>query len=139
MELARIGGFLVRDDDISKIKLELIRFFKGNPGTIDMASSIALRLGRSPGETEKALEDLVDKNICRKLGRAPAGDLDRELGREACREPGHNSGNGHAASETLFAYAPSIQLFERIGEAVPEMNAGTRMNLVNMLLNRSPR
>ncbi len=123
MELARIGSFLVRDDDISKIKLELIRFFKDNPGTIDMASSIALRLGRSPGETEKALEDLVDKNICRKLGRAPAGD----------------SGNGHAASETLFAYAPSIQLFERIGEAVPEMNAGTRMNLVNMLLNRSPR
>jgi len=134
MELVRIGSFLVRDEDISKIKLELIRFFKDNPGTIDMASSIALRLGMSPGETEKALEDLVDKNICRKLGRAPACDPDHDRAHES----GRNSGNGHG-SETLFAYAPSIQLFERIGEAVPEMNAGTRMNLVTILLNRSPR
>ena len=128
MELTRIGSFLVKDEDISKIKLELIRFFKDNPGTIDMASSIALRLGRAPGETQKALEDLVAKNICRRLGRAPACDA-------VLDSP---PGNGHG-SEMLFAYAPSIQLFERIGEAVPEMNAGTRMNLVTMLLNRSPR
>lgn len=123
MELARIGTFLVRDEDISEIKLELIRFFKDNPGTIDMASSIALRLGRSPCETEKALEELADKNICRKLGRAPVCDS--------------GNGHGHDTSETLFAYAPSIQLFERLGEAVPEMNPGTRMNLVTMLLNRT--
>lgn len=127
MELTRIGSFLVRDEDISKIKLELIRFFKENPGTIDMASNIALRLGRSAGETEKALEELVTKQICRKLGRAPGG------------HPGNgHSGNGHAKSESLFAYAPSIMLFERLGEAVPTMTPGTRMDLVTMLLNRPP-
>lgn len=131
MELTRIGSFLVKDEDISKIKLELIRFFKDNPGTIDMASSIALRLGRAPGETQKALEDLVAKNICRRLGRAPVVEVPRNGN-------GHGHRDGHG-SEALFAYAPSIQLFERIGEAVPEMNAGTRMNLVTMLLNRGPR
>ncbi len=118
MDLTRIGNILVKDEEISKIKLELIRFFKDNPGTIDIASSIAVRLGRSPKETEKALEELVEGDICRKLGRAPAAEA--------------------AGSESLFAYAPSIKLFERLAEAVPEMNPGTRMNLVAMLLNRSP-
>ncbi len=131
MELTKIGSFLVNDEDISKIKLELIRFFKENPGTIDMASNIAVRLGRSAGETEKALQELVDKNICRKLGRAPGGPGNGHGGN------GHG-GNGHAKSESLFAYAPSIMLFERLGEAVPTMTPGTRMDLVTMLLNRPP-
>ncbi len=134
MKLARIGSFLVKDDDISKIKLELIRFFKDNPGTIDMASCIALRLGRAPSETEQALEELVDKKICRKLGSAPGGSR----GSGAKSGNGHN-GSGHMTSESLFAYAPSIMLFERIGEAVPTMNPGTRMDLVTMLLNRASR
>ncbi len=133
--MARIGSFLIKDDDISKIKLELIRFFKENPGTIDMASSIALRLGRPSGDTAQALEELVNHDICRKLGRASAGGLDREPGNGSS----NNSGNGHSPSEPLFAYAASIKLFERISEAVPEMKPGTRMDLVTMLLNRPPR
>ncbi len=140
MKLAQIGSFLVKDDDISKIKLELIRFFKENPGTIDMASCIAVRLGRTPFETEQALEELVSKNICRKLGSAPSSGAAGSTGSTGSSQSGNDhNGNGHAKSESLFAYAPSIMLFERIGEAVPTMNPGTRMDLVTMLLNRAPR
>ncbi len=57
MELVDIQGHQGDYPDVSRLKFELIIFFKENPGVIDSADMISARLGRSPVEVEQALDE----------------------------------------------------------------------------------
>ncbi len=107
--MARIGNFIVRDSDINRVKLELITLFKDNPGTVDSAEKISLRLGRSRGEVEQALEELYEKGICHKVEARP---------------------------DPIYMYQASAQILKRIAELVPEMDYDAQIELVNTLLTR---
>jgi DNA-binding Lrp family transcriptional regulator len=98
------------NENISRIKLELILFFKENPGAIDRAEVIASRLGREAEEVRKNLEELVESGICKRFS---------EL-----------------VGEQTYIYAPSCQLLERVSELAPEMKFSSRIELVNTLLRR---
>jgi biotin operon repressor len=107
--LARVGNFIVRDADINRIKLELITFFKGNPGTVDSAEKICIRLGRSKEEVEKALDELSEHGICKKVQARP---------------------------EPIYMYYASAQILKRIAELAPGMDYDAQIELVNTLLTR---
>ena len=107
--MARVGNFIVRDSDIDRIKLELITFFKDNPGTIDSAGKIGVRLGRAKEEVEGALEQLAEHGICYKVPSRP---------------------------QPIYMYYPSAQILKRIAELAPGMDYNAQMELVNTLLAR---
>ena len=107
--MARVGNFIVRDADIDRIKLELITFFKDNPGTVDSAEKICTRLGRSKKEVEKALEELSEHGICNKVKARP---------------------------EPIYMYYASAQILKRIAELAPDMDYDAQIELVNTLLTR---
>jgi biotin operon repressor len=107
--LARVGNFIVRDSDIDRIKLELITFFKDNPGTVDSAEKICIRLGRSKEEVEKALEELSEHGICHKVPARP---------------------------EPIYMYYASARILKRIAELAPDMDYDAQIELVNTLLAR---
>ena len=107
--MARVGKFIVKDSDIDRVKLELITFFKDNPGTIDSAEKICIRLGRSKEEVEGALEQLTEKGICYKVSSQP---------------------------QPIYMYYPSAQILKRIAELAPNMDYSTQMELVDRLLTR---
>jgi biotin operon repressor len=107
--LARIGKFIVRDSDINRIKLELITLFKDNPGTVDSAQKISMRLGRSREEVEEALEQLTEHGICHKVSSRP---------------------------EPIYMYLPSAQILQRIAELAPDMNYHAQLELLDKLLAR---
>ena len=107
--MARVGNFIVRDADIDRIKLELITFFKNNPGTVDSAEKISIRLGRSREEVERALEELSEHGICNKLSARP---------------------------EPIYVYYASAQILKRIAELAPGMDYNAQIELVNTLLTR---
>jgi hypothetical protein len=96
--------------EISRLKLELITFFKDNPGLIDCAEMIAARIGRDPAEVKKALDELAEKDICARMehGDAPA----------------------------VYAYAPSARFLQKIGEVAPELGQSSRMELLRLLFSR---
>lgn len=54
----------------SLIKLEIVLFFHGNPGTIDTPQGVAMRIYRNSDVTTKALEELCAKGVldCAHLG-----------------------------------------------------------------------
>ena len=107
--MARIGNFIVRDSDIDRVKLELITFFKDNPGTIDSAEKISVRLGRAKEEVEGALEQLAEHSICYKV---------------SCRP------------QPIYMYYASAQILKRIAELAPDMGYNAQLELVNKLLAR---
>jgi hypothetical protein len=107
--LARIGKFIVRDSDIDRVKLELITFFKDNPGTVDSADNICIRLGRSVKEVERALEELSEHGICYKVSSRPV---------------------------PIYMYYASAQILKRIAELAPDMDYNAQIELVNTLLAR---
>jgi len=107
--LARIGNIIVKDEDISRIKLELITFFKQNPGTVDSAENISVRLGRSKDEVEEALEQMAKHDICYKISSRP---------------------------QPIYMYQPTAQILKRIAELAPDMDYSTQLELVNALLTR---
>lgn len=109
IDLARIGNFIVRDSDINRIKLELITLFKDNPGTVDSAEKISLRLGRSREEVEKALEELTNKGICHRADARP---------------------------NPIYMYKPSAEILKRIAELAPGMDYNAQIELLNTLLAR---
>ncbi len=108
--MARIGNIIVRDMDIDRIKLELITFFKDNPGTVDSAEKMCIRLGRSREEVERALEELSEHGLCHRVPARP---------------------------EPIYMYYASAQLLKRIAELAPEMDYDAQIELVNTLLDRS--
>jgi hypothetical protein len=105
--LARIGNFIVKDSDISRIKLELITFFKHNPGTVDCAESIARCVSRPVKEVEEALEQLTRHDICKRLASRP---------------------------RPVYMYRPSAQVLQRISELVPEMDYQSQLRLLETLM-----
>jgi predicted transcriptional regulator len=107
--VARIGKFIVRDSDISRVKLELITFFKDNPGTVDSAENISIRLGRSKDEVAEALEQLAEHGI---LYRTPSRPV------------------------PIYMYYPAAQILQRIAELAPDMDYSAQLQLVNELLVR---
>lgn len=107
--MARVGNFIVRDADIDRIKLELITFFKDNPGTVDSAEKISVRLGRSLQEVMKALEELSEHGICHKIPSRP---------------------------HPIYMYYASAQILKRIAELAPDMDYNAQLELVNTLLAR---
>lgn len=107
--MARIGDFIVRDADIDRVKLELITFFKDNPGSVDSAEKISLRLGRSREEVSEALEQLSERGICHRVEARP---------------------------QPIFMYQPSAQILLRIAELAPSMDYDAQIELVNALLAR---
>jgi len=107
--LARVGKFIVRDADINRIKLELITFFKDNPGTVDSAEKIGIRLGRSQEEVQKALEELSEHGICKRVTSRP---------------------------EPIYMYYASAQILERLAKLAPDMDYDAQIELVNTLLSR---
>jgi hypothetical protein len=97
------------DGGANRTKLELILFFKDNPGTIDSAAGIAARLGRSLPLTLAALRELVRAGIiC-------------ELPREGC---------------TAYAYASSMRLLYRLDRILPDSDPAVRQQLLTVLLRR---
>ncbi len=96
--------------ELSRLKLELIFFFKENPGTIDAAQNIATRLGRNPAEVEKALDELACKDICVKVSQ----DI----------------------TPPVYAYRASTEFLRRVSEAAPDLRHSSRMELLNLLLAR---
>jgi biotin operon repressor len=107
--LARVGKFIVRDSDINRVKLELITLFKDNPGTVDSAEKICIRLGRSKEEVEEALEQLTEHGICYRVSSRPV---------------------------PIYMYYPSAQILQRIAELAPDMDYHAQMELVDKLLTR---
>src|SRR4030042_3038155 len=107
--MARVGNFIVRDADIDRIKLELITFFKDNPGTVDSAEKMCIRLGRSKEEVEGALEQLTEHGICYKVSSRP---------------------------EPIYMYYPSSQILQRIAELAPDMDYHAQLELVDKLMTR---
>ncbi len=107
--MARVGNFIVRDADIDRIKLELITFFKDNPGTVDCAEKIGQRLGRNREEVEKALEELAEHGICYRISSRPV---------------------------PIYMYYASAQILKRIAELAPDLDYTAQLELVNTLLAR---
>jgi DNA-binding Lrp family transcriptional regulator len=110
--LARIGRFIIRDEDINRLKYEIIGLFKDNPGLVDSATKIAVKLGREEEAVKRTLEELTEAGICRRIEARP---------------------------EPLYVYYASALLLERLAQVVPEMDYGTQMELVHALLARKPR
>lgn|GEM_PF-1128784 len=96
--------------EVSRLKLELITFFKDNPGVIDCAEMIAARIGRNPAEVHQALEELAERDIC---ARYQQGD-----------------------QTTVYAYAPSAKFLQKIGEVAPELGQASRMELLRLFFTR---
>ncbi|MHB8781216.1 MAG: hypothetical protein ACYC55_07510 [Candidatus Geothermincolia bacterium] len=91
------------------IKLELILFFRENPGAIDTADGIAARLCRSSELIREALEDMVESGvICLQS-------------KDGC---------------DVFAYGSTVRLMERLHEMLPDCHPNTRERLAVMLLKR---
>lgn len=107
--MARIGRFIVRDSDIDRIKLELITFFKDNPGTLDSAERIGMRLGRSREEVERSLEELSEHGICCKVPSRP---------------------------QPIYMYYATARVLRRLAELAPELDYTTQLELVEKLLAR---
>ncbi|OFW57723.1 MAG: hypothetical protein A2W01_02550 [Candidatus Solincola sediminis] len=107
--MARVGKFIVRDADINRVKLELITFFKDNPGTVDSAENISIRLGRSKEEVEEALDQLAENEILYKA---------------------------HSRPKPIYMYYPAAQILKRIAELAPNMDYSAQLELVNTLLAR---
>ncbi|MDY6796309.1 MAG: hypothetical protein SWK76_13700 [Actinomycetota bacterium] len=107
--MARVGNFIVKDADISRVKLELITLFKDNPGTIDSAAKISVRLGRSEEEVEGALEQLSEHGICYRVSSRP---------------------------RPIYMYYPSAQILKRIAELAPDMDYDAQLKLLEKLLAR---
>ncbi len=95
---------------LSRLKLELIVFFKENPGAIDSAQMIATRLGRNPLEVEEALDELADKDICLKASQ----DI----------------------TSPVYAYRASTEFLRKINEIAPDLRHSSRMELLNLLFAR---
>lgn len=110
--MARIGRFIIRDEEIRRLKFEVIRLFKENPGLVDSAARIAVRLGREEEDVKATLEELTEAGICRRIEARP---------------------------EPLYVYYASALLLERLAQVAPEMDYSTQMELVNTLLARRPR
>ena len=108
-DLARIGKFIVRDEDIDRIKLELITFFKDNPGTVDSAERIGMRLGRAREEVERSLEQLSEHGICYKVPSRPV---------------------------PIYMYYATARILHRLAEVAPELDYNAQMELVEKLLSR---
>ncbi len=107
--MARIGKFIVRDSDINRVKLELITFFKDNPGTVDSAERIGMRLGRSREEVEKSLEELAEHGICYKIQARP---------------------------QPIYVYYATARILKRLAELAPDLDYATQLELVEKLLAR---
>jgi len=107
--LARIGKFIVRDEDIDRIKLELITFFKDNPGTVDSAERIGMRLGRHKEEVEKSLDELSEHGICHKVPSRPV---------------------------PIYMYYATARILRRLAEVAPELDYNAQLELVEKLLAR---
>lgn len=108
-DLARIGKFIVRDEDINRIKLELITFFKDNPGTVDSAERIGMRLGRPKEEVERSLEELSEHGICYKVPSRPM---------------------------PIYMYYATALILRRLAEVAPELDYNAQLELVEKLLAR---
>lgn len=108
-DLARIGKFIVRDEDIDRIKLELITFFKDNPGTVDSAERIGMRLGRAREEVERSLDELSEHGICYKVPSRPV---------------------------PIYMYYATARILHRLAEVAPELDYNAQMELVEKLLAR---
>jgi hypothetical protein len=56
-------------DDVvdTLVKLEIVLFFNGNPGTMDTSQGIAMRIYRNKELTAQALEDLCSKGVLEAL------------------------------------------------------------------------
>lgn len=107
--MARIGKFIVRDEDINRIKLELITFFKDNPGTVDSAERIGMRLGRPKEEVERSLEELSEHGICYKVPSRPM---------------------------PIYMYYATALILRRLAEVAPELDYNAQLELVEKLLTR---
>ncbi len=110
MILEDIKDILGENSGISKLKLEIILFFKDNPETIDTAPMIAARLGRDTQAVERCLDELSAKDICVKLDERPY--------------------------QASYIYAPSAHLLKTLAEVAPELSFHTKMELISMLLAR---
>ncbi|MBC7254238.1 MAG: hypothetical protein H5T72_09760 [Actinobacteria bacterium] len=109
--MARIGKFIVRDSEIDRVKLELITFFKDNPGTVDSAERIGMRLGRSKEEVEKSLEELTERGICCRLDSRP---------------------------QPIYMYYATARILRRLAELAPYLGYDVQLELVEKLLTRHP-
>lgn len=107
--MARIGKFIVRDSDIDRVKLELITFFKDNPGTVDSAERIGMRLGRSREEVERSLEELTERGICCRLDSRP---------------------------QPIYMYYATARVLRRLAELAPDLDYDVQLELVEKLLTR---
>ncbi|MGQ9475756.1 MAG: hypothetical protein ACUVRX_06925 [Actinomycetota bacterium] len=107
--MARIGKFIVRDSDIDRVKLELITFFKNNPGTVDSAERIGMRLGRSREEVERSLEELTERGICCRLDSRP---------------------------QPIYMYYATARVLRRLAELAPDLDYDVQLELVEKLLAR---
>lgn len=107
--MARIGKFIVRDSDIDRVKLELITFFKDNPGTVDSAERIGMRLGRSKEEVERSLEELTERGICCRLDSRP---------------------------QPIYMYYATARVLRRLAELAPDLDYDVQLELVEKLLAR---
>ncbi|MGQ9704124.1 MAG: hypothetical protein ACUVS1_06020 [Actinomycetota bacterium] len=107
--MARIGKFIVRDSDIDRVKLELITFFKDNPGTVDSAERIGMRLGRSREEVERSLEELTERGICCRLDSRP---------------------------QPIYMYYATARVLRRLAELAPDLDYDVQLELVEKLLAR---
>jgi len=62
------------------VKADILTLFHNNPNLSDTAEGLARRLGRSPGEVQKEVEDLVELGILRKSEVYAFGsDRDKEI------------------------------------------------------------
>jgi len=109
VHLARIGKFIVRDSDINRVKLELITFFKDNPGAVDSAERISMLLGRTREEVERSLEELTEHGICCKLPSRP---------------------------QPIYMYYATARLLKCLAELATELDYDAQLELVEKLLAR---
>lgn len=110
MELVDIQGHQGDYPDVSRLKFELIIFFKENPGVIDSADMISARLGRSPTEVERALDELAERDICLKVSQ----DI----------------------TYPVYSYRPSTEFLRKINEVAPDLCYNSRMELLNIFFAR---
>jgi hypothetical protein len=110
IELVDIQGHEGDYPGVSRLKFELIVFFKENPGVIDSAEMISNRLGRNPDEVERALDELADREICLKVSQ----DI----------------------ISPVYAYQPSTNFLRKINEIAPDLCFNSRMELLNLFFAR---